>query len=118
MKSKQTPKRKIPLLKPDYRRLANFRYILRRFMIFSEAAATAVKLTAQQHQALLAIKGFAGPRSMTAGALAKRLCVQPHSTVGLLDRLAANNLVCRRSAPTDRRQVVVELTPKAERVLK
>ena len=41
----------------DYQRLAEFRYHLRGFLKFSERAAAQMGLSAQQHQALLAIKG-------------------------------------------------------------
>ncbi|HEY2034092.1 MAG TPA: hypothetical protein VGH02_10445, partial [Rhizomicrobium sp.] len=44
----------------DYRALAEFRFLLRRFMAFSEEAARAAGLAPQQHQALLAIKGLEG----------------------------------------------------------
>jgi hypothetical protein len=44
-------------LKPeDYRLLAEFRRLLRQFLVFSEQQAQAVGLAPQQHQALLAIR--------------------------------------------------------------
>ncbi len=105
------------LAEADYQRLAEFRYLLRSFLIFSEAAAEAAGLTAQQHQALLAIKGFAGTTPITTGTLAERLGIRAHSAVGLIDRLAAKSLVRRRSGAADRRQVLIALTPKAEALL-
>ena len=106
-----------PLAEADYRRLAEFRYVLRRFLIFSEAAAEAAGLTAQQHQALLAIKGFAGAVPIATGSLAERLGIRHHSAVGLIDRLAAKALVKRQSGAADRRQVLIALTPRAEALL-
>ncbi len=105
------------LTRADYEHLAEFRYQLRRFLVFSEEAAAAVGLTAQQHQALLAIKGFAGREPITTGGLAQRLLVRHHSAVGLIDRLAAKRLIRRRSARQDRRLVRIELTPRAEALL-
>lgn len=105
------------LAKADYERLAEFRYLLRRFLVFSEQAAEQAGLTAQQHQALLAIKGFARRQHVTIGELAERLGIRHHSAVGLIDRLASNSLVNRRSGLDDRRKVLIELTPKAERLL-
>lgn len=105
------------LVKADYERLAEFRYLLRRFLAFSEAAAAASGLTAQQHQALLAIRGFAGRDEMTTGELAERLDIRHHSAVGLIDRLAAKLLVTRRTDPDDRRKVLVGLTAQAETLL-
>lgn len=102
----------------DYELLAEFRYLLRHFLVFSEAAAEEAGLTAQQHQALLAIKGHRGAQPLTTGALAERLAIRPHSTVGLIDRLAAKGLIRRRPASTDRRQVLIELTPTAETLLR
>lgn len=101
----------------DYERLAEFRYLLRRFLVFSEEAAQQAGLTAQQHQALLAIKGHRGTHPLTIGALAERLAIRPHSAVGLLDRLVAKGLVRRRAALADRRQVLIELTPEGQSVL-
>ena len=104
------------LTQADYRRLAEFRYHLRRFLAFSEQAAGEAGLAPQQHQALLAIKGFAEP-AMTAGALAERLGIKHHSAVGLIDRLVAIGLAVRRPSAHDKRQVLIKLTPKAETVL-
>jgi len=101
----------------DYRRLAEFRYVLRHFLIFSEDAALAAGLSAQQHQALLAIKGASATGSVTAGLLAERLGTRHHSAVGLLDRLAEKDLIRRQRNSADRRQVLITLTPKAERLL-
>src|SRR5215469_11314344 len=84
---KKTLARKPALALADYERLAEFRYLLRRFLIFSESAAVAAGLTAQQHQALLAIKGAGSMADLTTGALAERLGIRHHSAVGLVDRL-------------------------------
>jgi DNA-binding MarR family transcriptional regulator len=97
--------------------LAEFRYLLRRFLVFSEEAAAVAGLTAQQHQALLAIKGFAGRDAITTGELAERLHIRHHSAVGLIDRLASKRLVTRRIGSEDRRRVRVELTAAAETLL-
>ena len=111
----RTPTRQ--LADADYERLAEFRYLLRRFLIFSEDAAEQAGLTAQQHQALLAIKGFGRDRRVTTGELAERLGVRHHSAVGLIDRLLSKSLVKRHSGSEDRRQVLLTLTPKAEGLL-
>jgi DNA-binding MarR family transcriptional regulator len=105
------------LSQADYERLAEFRYLLRQFMAFSEKAAEAAGLTPQQHQALLAIKGFGASRLMTTGELAERLGIRHHSAVGLIDRLLSKSLVHRQTGAEDRRQVLVKLTPKAQRLL-
>src|SRR4029078_8012411 len=91
--------------------LTEFRYALRQFFAFSEAAAKAVKLTPRQHQVLLAIRGYPNREAVTVGELAERLHIRPNSAVGLVNRLAAENLGERASHPGDRRQVFVSLTP-------
>jgi DNA-binding MarR family transcriptional regulator len=116
-KGKAAAPREDELSKADYERLAEFRYLLRHFLIFSEDAAAAAGLTAQQHQALLAIKGFVGRDVVTTGELAERLGVRHHSAVGLADRLVAKGLVRRESDSEDRRLVLLALTPKAEALL-
>ena len=96
--------------KAEYETLAAFRYALRQFLHFSEVAADKVGLTPQQHQALLAIKGYPGRDYVSIGELAERLRIRHHSAVGLVDRLEAQNLVARQGAEADRRQVYVTVT--------
>jgi DNA-binding MarR family transcriptional regulator len=104
-----------PIAQADYEALAAFRYALRRFLAFSEDAARGMGLTAQQHQAILTIKGFGGP--VTVGNLADHLLIRPHSAVELVDRLVQAELVSRAPDEGDRRRVVIALTPQAEDVL-
>jgi DNA-binding MarR family transcriptional regulator len=102
----------------DYRRLAAFRHALRGFLVFSEAAARAAGVTAQQHQALLAIKGAVLPACATVGGLAEQLQLQPNSAAELTDRMVKGGLLVRATAPHDRRKVVLTLTDDAEDVLR
>ena len=94
------------LVKSQYETLAAFRYALRRFIHFSEEAAQAAGITAQQYQALLAIKGFPARDNVTVGELAERLQLRHHSAVGLIDRLEAEKLVVRAPSAEDRRHVL------------
>lgn len=103
------------LVDADYRHLAEFRYFLRLFLSFSEDAARAASLSPQQHQALLAIRGFGG--KLTVGELAERLAIKPHSAVGMTDRLVEAGLVVRQASARDRRQVVLRLTAAGTRKL-
>lgn len=106
-----------PISGEDYATLAAFRHALRRFLAFSEDAARASGLTAQQHQAILALKGHRAGASLTIGDLADHLLIKHHSAVELVDRLVQAELVTRASAEDDRRRVVVTLTAKAEAIL-
>ena len=112
--------KKTPLaqkLKPaDYRLLAEFRFLLRQFLVFSEEKASGIGLSAQQHQALLAIKGH-GDGMPTVGDLAQRLAIRPNSAVGLVDRLALAGYIVRRTDAEDRRRVTLTLAKKGETVL-
>ncbi len=105
------------LHKTQYETLAAFRYALRRFIHFSEQAAEAVGLTPQQHQALLAIKGFPGRDRVTVGELAERLQLRHHSVVGLIDRMVMEKLVERALSDRDRRRVFIQLTSRGEKKL-
>jgi DNA-binding MarR family transcriptional regulator len=105
------------LSKAEYQLLAAFRYALRRFLHFSEDAARAAGVEPQQHQALLAIKGFPERERVTIGELAERLQIKHHTAVELAGRLAANGLALREPAAADRRQVYLALTPHGEAVL-
>lgn len=101
----------------DYAALGAFRHALRKFMAFSEAAARANGLTSQQHQAMLAIRAHPGPEPMSIGELADRLLIKNHSAVGLVGRLQDRGLVERHVSAGDRRRVLLEITPEAERML-
>ena len=98
----------------DYRLLSEFRYQLRRFLEFSEAAAARAGLTPRQHQALLAIKGAPECAIPSIGHLAERLRIRHHSAVELVDRLAEAGLITREPDPEDRRRVRLKLTPSAD----
>lgn len=105
-----------PLNDEDYAALAGFRFELRRFASFSEKAAVDAGLTAQQHQAMLTIRGAEHSR-MLVGDLAEQLMLKPHSTSELVRRLEEHGLILRRSGSIDRREVHIELTPRARELL-
>ena len=105
------------LAKADYETLAEFRYALRKFLGFSEAAASKHGVTPQQYQALLAIEGFPGRNWVSIGELAEQMRIAHHSAVGLADRMEAMRLVKRTAARDDRRRVRVALTAKGLRRL-
>ena len=103
---------------PNYQAMAELRYQIRRFLRFSEQAARNAGLEPQQHQLLLALKGLPGGTKPTIGALAERVQLQHHSTVELIDRLAARGLLVRLRSTDDRRQVLIKLTAEGEAILK
>ncbi len=101
----------------DYRALAELRYQVRRFLHFSEDAARKGGLEPRQHQLMLALKGLPEKVRPTIGELAKRLQIQHHSAVELVNRLASGGFVRRHRGDFDRREVFLSLTAKGDRVL-
>lgn len=98
--------------------LASFRYLLRKFLRFSESAARELDITPQQHQLMLGIAGFTGSGTATVSELAEFLQERHHSVVGLIDRAVLSGLVRRESNASDRRVVVVSLTARGRGILK
>jgi DNA-binding MarR family transcriptional regulator len=101
----------------DYGALAEFRYQIRRFLRFSEEAAREAGVEPQQYQLLLAVKGLPPGARARVGELAERLQIQHHSAVELVDRMEKQGLALRKRSPEDRREVLVALTAKGERLL-
>jgi DNA-binding MarR family transcriptional regulator len=95
--------------------IASFRYELRRFLAFSEAAAAEVGLPAQQHQALLAIMGHGGTPSI--GLLAEQLLIAPHTAAELVSRMVEAGLVEKAPSAHDRRRMELTITPKARALM-
>jgi DNA-binding MarR family transcriptional regulator len=102
----------------EFRSLAAFRHSLRNFQFFSEQASRALGLTAQQYQALLAIKGHVDVQPFTVKVLAQFLLIKHNSAVELVDRIAELGLVERKHTESDRRRVVIELTAHGRNVLR
>ena len=101
----------------DYRALAEFRYQIREFLSFSDKAVQAAGLERGQYQLMLAIKGIPEGMRPRIRDLANRLRVQHNSAVELINRLEAGGYVRRERGEDDRREVLLALTPKGEKVL-
>lgn len=97
--------------------LASFRYALRKFLAFSEAAAAEVGLTMQWYQALLVVKTYRGGDHISVGELAEQLMIRDHSAAELVSRLVQAKLVRRRTDPDDRRRSLIVMTPLGSRRL-
>jgi len=106
-------------LHPDeYQALAEFRYLLRKFLRFSKDFLRATAgVNPEQYEALLAIKGFDAPDGLTISQLSERLQVKHHSAVNIVDRLVERKLVTREAGETDRRRRHVQLTAKGEKLI-
>jgi len=101
----------------EFRALAEFRYRIRIFLNRSEQAARKVGLEPQHYMLLLALRGLPQDREPSIRELAERLQLRHHSVVELVDRLERRSLLRRERSRTDRRQVILHLTPRGERIL-
>jgi DNA-binding MarR family transcriptional regulator len=102
----------------EYRALSELRYVIRRFLEFSEAAAREADVEPQQHQLLLALKGLPEDQRPTVGAVAERLRLQHNSGVELAKRSIERGLVERLESEHDRREVLLRITRKGEGLLR
>ena len=101
----------------EYRALAELRYRIRRFLQEGDTTAVQAGLEPQQYLLLLAIRGLPEGREATIRTLAERLALRHHSTVELIDRMEARGYVRRTRTREDRRQVLVSLQPRGEKLL-
>ncbi len=102
----------------DYAALSELRYQIRRFLHFSERASLDAGLEPRQHQLMLTLKGLPKGIRPRIGELAERMQIQHNSTVELVNRLAAGGYVLRQRGGEDRREVLLSLTVKGEKVLR
>jgi DNA-binding MarR family transcriptional regulator len=101
----------------EFRALAEFRYRIRIYLNGSEQAARNAGLEPQQYMLMLALRGLPVGRDPSIRELAERLQLRHHSVVELVDRLEQRQLLRRERSRTDRRQVLVHLTPRGEKIL-
>jgi len=106
------------LTSADYEALAELRYQIRRFLHFSEQAAREAGLEPRQHQLMLTLKGLPAGTRPRIGELAERMQIQHHSAVELVNRLVASGCVRRHRGGEDRREVLLSMTPRGERMLR
>jgi DNA-binding MarR family transcriptional regulator len=105
------------LTSSDYQALAEFRYQIRRFLHFSEQVVKKAGLERGQYLLMLAIKGMPEGLRPRIRDLADRMQIRHHSAVELVNRLETGGFVHRTRAQDDRREVLLALTPKGEKVL-
>ncbi len=96
--------------------LAEFRHQLRLFLHFSENAAHKFGLQPQQHQLLLQIAGAPDGVQATIGYAAERLGLRHNTAVELCGRCEEADLIRRKTA-SDRRCVLLEVSPKGRQLL-
>ena len=104
---------------PDHllQTLADFRFELRSFLLFSEGAALEAGLQPQQHQLLLQVAGASEGTPVTIAYAAHRLGLKHNSTVELVDRSEREGLIERTADRDDKRRAILRLTRKGRQIL-
>ncbi|HTZ90331.1 MAG TPA: MarR family winged helix-turn-helix transcriptional regulator [Alloacidobacterium sp.] len=118
--SAQNPHPGAVLHTPDldqFRKLAEFRFQLRKFLHFSHAAAEGRGIRPQQYQLLLCVYGMPQELDPTIANVAARMLLKHNSAVELVDRTIEQGLLRRSSDPTDHRRILLRVTPEGERIL-
>ncbi|MCC6222230.1 MAG: MarR family transcriptional regulator [Thermoleophilia bacterium] len=102
----------------DYRRAAELREELRRFLRVSERVARRHGLTPQRYTLLLMIKGAPdGSERSTVTGLSERLQLAQSTVTELVRRAEDAGLIHREPSPRDGRVVFLGLTGEGERRL-
>jgi DNA-binding MarR family transcriptional regulator len=97
--------------------LAEFRYQMRKFLSFSEAAAERLGIAAQQYQLMQVIAAIPEEQYASISYLADRMILKHNSMVELVDRAERAGLVKREHDERDLRRSLVKMTPQGEAVL-
>jgi DNA-binding MarR family transcriptional regulator len=101
----------------EYHALSELRYLIRRFLQEGDTTARLAGLEPQQYLLLLVIRGLGPRQEVSIRTIADRLALRHHSTVELIDRMEAHGFVRRTRGREDRRQVLVSLQPRGEKLL-
>ncbi|HZZ38603.1 MAG TPA: MarR family winged helix-turn-helix transcriptional regulator [Acidobacteriaceae bacterium] len=106
-----------PLTRAQMRRLAEFRFQLRKFLHFSSLAAGAAGIRSQQYQLLQCIWGMPEELDPTIANVAARMLLKHNSAVELVDRTIEQGLLRRCPDPTDHRRILLRMTPLGDKLL-
>lgn len=106
-----------PFSQNEYKKLAEFRYRLARFLRRRKDAAGAEGLRAQQYELLLALAGLPEAKQPTIKEIAAQLQLEHHSVVELADRLQKQGYLARTNSRADGRAVLLGLTRAGHGVL-
>ncbi len=101
----------------EYQALAELRYRIRKFLNEGDEVAREAGLEPQQYLMLLLIRGLPEGNAATIQVLAERLALKHQSVVELIDRMELHGTVRRTRSRNDRRQVLVSLLPRGEKIL-
>ena len=102
---------------PHLKRLAEFRFQLRRFLHLSQSAAEQMGLRHQQYQLLQCVGGMPDGIAPAIANVAARMLLKHNSAVELVDRTIEQGLLRRLGDAADHRRILLRMTPQGERVL-
>ncbi len=102
----------------NYETLGELTCQLRRFMQFRRHVARSNGLSPREYLLLLEIKGLSAERAPNIAMVADRLQIAHSNAVELLQELVERGLVRKRRVASDRRQVLLSLTPAGEQRLR
>ena len=105
------------LSKADYVARARFRHQLRLFERFTQEACDQQEITLTQYLLLLQVKGRPDRDWALVRELSDCLVLRHNTTVELVSRCEAAQLVRREQDPDDLRKVRVMLTPRGGRIV-
>jgi MarR family transcriptional regulator, organic hydroperoxide resistance regulator len=88
--------------------VADWQHVTHRLLAALDAELADLGLSAAETNALAA---FGGAQSRTVRELVDATGQRPSTFTGVLDRLERRGLIERRAYPTDRRSILVDLTP-------
>lgn len=97
--------------------LAEFRYQMRKFLSFSEAAADRCGIATQQYQLMQVIAALPEGQHASISYLAERMILKHNSMVELVDRAERAGLVRREHDERDLRRSLVKLTPEGDAIV-
>lgn len=101
----------------EYRALAEYRYLIRRYLRHMENTSRAAGIHHQQYQLLLAIEGLPKGKTSTIATLAERMQLNHNTTVELANRCEQRGLLIRTRSQTNYREVVLTITPEGKATL-
>jgi DNA-binding MarR family transcriptional regulator len=105
------------VVKARLSKLAEFRYLQRRFLSFSEGVCGEAGISAQQYQLMQVIAALPEGKAASITYIAERMFLRHNSAVELVDRAVRANMVRRESDEDDLRRSLVRMTPEGEELL-
>src|SRR4029077_1871916 len=82
-----------------------------------EDTITGFGLVHPEYKLLLHLRAEGAEDGVSAGDLSRSMVMSSGGMTNLIDRLEHDELILRRSDPSDRRSVLVTLTPKGRKVI-